>query len=127
MRPEGLVDKLWPTRFPSMSDKMVAIVGFLLGEIWTEPKIVDLEVVGGMVMVMHEDDVGYNHFIGGEENLCRNLENLYAAAELSRTEARWMRKSLMGRTGIWSAAVLNYPCPKEHQTRLFEEAISCRR
>jgi hypothetical protein len=40
----SLASKLHPDRFSAMSGKMAAIVGYILGESWTEPEIVALSV-----------------------------------------------------------------------------------
>lgn len=40
----ALADKLHPDRYSAMSGKMAAIVGYILGESWTEPVIGALSV-----------------------------------------------------------------------------------
>ena len=39
-----LADKLHPNRFPGMSGRMAAIVGYILGEEWSRPRIAELVV-----------------------------------------------------------------------------------
>ena len=40
----ALAEKLHPDRFSAMSGKMAAIIGYILGESWTEPEIAALSV-----------------------------------------------------------------------------------
>ncbi len=40
----SLVEKLHPNRFTEMSPFMAAIVGYVLGEPWTKPEIVEVTV-----------------------------------------------------------------------------------
>jgi hypothetical protein len=38
----ALSDRLHPKRFPGMSGRMAAVVGFILGERWSKPRIAEL-------------------------------------------------------------------------------------
>ena len=44
MKTPALVNKLNPSRFPGMSPFMAAVVGFVLGESFTNPEIAELTV-----------------------------------------------------------------------------------
>lgn len=86
---ENLQRKLNPRRFPGMSSKMAAIVGYILDKKWTEPAIDEMAVTSdGFVMASSEYDVGMNQFIGAVSDLERNWENLLEAADLTFEERR---------------------------------------
>lgn len=96
--------KLDPDRFVGMSDKMVAIVGYFLGEWYTDPQITGLCVTSdGMVLAQNSGDLGYNTVIGSYEDLERNwlgLINLEAVG-LTQEEREYCKGLLdtMVRTG----------------------------
>jgi hypothetical protein len=82
-----LVKKLNPRRFPSMSSKMGAIVGCILGEHFTDPAIAELCVTSdGFLLARRSDDVGFNDFLGNERDLRSNWENLLKVAGLAPEE-----------------------------------------
>jgi hypothetical protein len=75
-----LTEKLHPDRFTAMSGKMAAIVGYVLGESWSEPEIRSLSVTAdGFVTTESE-------FLGEAADLDRNILNLLVAADLSAEE-----------------------------------------
>ena len=84
---EALVQKLHPRRFTEMSSRMAAIVGYVLGQEWTNPTIAWLSVtVDGHV-------VSDSTFIGSAEDLDRNVRTLLEVADLSPEElAEWKRR-----------------------------------
>lgn len=64
------IRQLHPDRFSAMSGKMAAIVGYIVGEAWTEPEIAALSVTSdGFVLTDAE-------FFGEAADLDRNLLNL---------------------------------------------------
>jgi hypothetical protein len=75
-----LAEKLHPSRFSEMSGKMAAIIGYVLGESWTEPAISGLSVTSDGFVTTESD------FLGEAADLDRNILNLLAAAELSDDE-----------------------------------------
>ena len=82
-----LADKLHPERFRNMSNKMAAIVGYILGMAWTEPTIAELVITSdGFVLARNRDHVGFDAFIGSIADLQRNWNNLLNAAQLTRQE-----------------------------------------
>ena len=82
-----LAQKLNPNRFTDMSAKMAAIVGFVLGENWTNPTITDMHITSdGYVLAQQQGDLGMNEFIGSVDDLERNWYNLLEAAQLSMDE-----------------------------------------
>ena len=87
-----LTRKLHPSRFPHMSNKMAAIVAYILDEQWTSPRITEMAITSdGQVLTAMDGEVGLNHIIGGAKDLDRNIEDLLDAAELSNEEkADWI-------------------------------------
>lgn len=89
-----LTDKLNPNRFTNMSGKMSAILGYVLGECWTEPEIGELHLtVDGFLLAQRNGDVGCNDFIGAMGDFVENVTRLFDIAELTSDEKRvfWMR------------------------------------
>lgn len=90
-----LAAKLRPDRFSAMSGKMAAIVGYILGESWTEPEIVALSVTSdGFVTTDSE-------FFGEAADLDRNLLNLLVAADLSAEERAEFERLYRDRVDDW--------------------------
>ena len=84
-----LAAKLRPDRFTAMSGKMAAIVGYIVGERFSDPAISELVVTSdGFVLAQHEGEVGANDLLGSEVDLNRNLLDLISAAGLSDEEIR---------------------------------------
>jgi hypothetical protein len=82
-----LSDKLHPQRFPGMSPKMTAIVGYVLGEEWTEPRIAELVITSdNWVLARDTGQIGFDSIIGTVMDLERNWINLLQAAGLSDGE-----------------------------------------
>jgi len=99
-----LAEKLRPDRFSEMSGKMAAIVGYILGESWTEPEIVALSVTSdGFVTTESE-------FMGEAADLDRNILNLLVAAELSAEERAEFERRYRDRVDDWRP-VLSGPAP----------------
>jgi len=83
----SLAEKLHPSRFTEISPKMAAIVGYVLGEKWTNPSIVSMTTTSDeFVMAMIEGDIGYNEFIGSLRETGDNFDCLIEAAGLTREE-----------------------------------------
>lgn len=80
-----LVQKLHPARFTGMSPKMAAIVGYLVGEEWTDPAIHELSITSDGVVIAWTS-MG-DQIIGGASDLEMNLRRLVEAAELTEEEA----------------------------------------
>ena len=88
-----LVEKLHPQRFTAMSGKMAAIVGCVLDEKWTNPQLAEIHITSdGFVLARESGDIGCNAFIGGVEDLERNVANLLNVAGLTDDErSEWSR------------------------------------
>jgi len=83
---KSVAEKLNPNRFTHMSPKMSAVVGFLLGEKFTDPEISDMIITSdGFILINHG-----NEFFGGtRSNLRSNLSSLIKAADLTEEEAAY--------------------------------------
>jgi Zn-dependent peptidase ImmA (M78 family)/transcriptional regulator with XRE-family HTH domain len=76
----GLIRKLDPARFPGMSGKMAAIVGYVLEARFSDPAISELTVTSdGFVLAAREGDSGANELLGARADLNRNLVALLNA------------------------------------------------
>jgi hypothetical protein len=99
-----LASKLHPGRFSAMSGKMASIVGFILGESWSEPEIAALSVTSdGFVTTESE-------FFGEAADLDRNIMNLLVAAELTQAERAEFERLYRKRVDDWRP-VLSGPSP----------------
>jgi len=84
---ESLKQKLAPRRFTSMSGKMAAIVGCILGASYASPSIAQLTVTSdGYVLARNNGHIGYDDFIGAESELNQNWQTLLQVAELTPEE-----------------------------------------
>jgi hypothetical protein len=84
---DRLFHKLHPSRFPSMSDVTVAILGFLLDEPFVNPPIAEIVVTSdGFLLARTEGESCADVFLGRYLNLVRNWLSLLAAACLTADE-----------------------------------------
>lgn len=80
--------KLHPDRFVGMSNRMVALIGYFLGEWYTDPRITGLCVTAdGMVLAKHDGGLGYDWFIGSYDDLERNWLGLINLEPVGLTDA----------------------------------------
>ena len=84
---DSLKKKLNPTRFPGMSPFMAAIVGFVVGESFTDPAIAEIAVseAENLVYVRKVGGVGFDG-IQSLEDLRGNWNRLMDAAGLTEEE-----------------------------------------
>jgi hypothetical protein len=84
-----LIEKLHPARFSEMSPLMAAIVGYVLGESFTEPTIAELTVSEqeNLVYIRQEGAVGFEG-IQSLEDLRNNWNRLLDAAEITSEERK---------------------------------------
>jgi hypothetical protein len=100
----ALAEKLRPDRFTAMSGKMASIVGYILGESWSDPEITTLSVTSdGFVTTESE-------FLGEAADLDRNILNLLMAAGLSDEERAEFERLYRDRVDDWRP-VLSGPAP----------------
>ena len=79
-----LSDRLHPNRFPGMSGKMAAIVGYILGEKWSKPRVAELVITtDGWVLARNTGQVVCDTIIGTADALERNWNSLLRAAGLT--------------------------------------------
>ncbi len=101
MTSEVLVRKLHPNNFSNMSPQMAAIVGHLVGEVWTHPgHFASLSITSdNFALGLTEDDHGNYRsvFIGFAEDVYENLTRLAAAAELTSEEGAAFQRLIKSR------------------------------
>lgn len=84
-----LAEALHPRRFPGMSGRMAAVLGYILGRRWTRPRIVELVITSdGWALARNAGYLGFNVIVGTATDLERNWENLMRAAGLTDEERR---------------------------------------
>ncbi len=82
-----LSERLSPARFQTMSQKMSAIVGYIIGERFTTPPIHELVVTSdGTVLARVGDRIGCDVWIGSYDDLLGNWQALIDAAHLTFEE-----------------------------------------
>jgi len=92
-----LVEMLRPNRYSGMSPRMAALVGYVLGQAWTNPLILDLAVTtdGCVLAQVGEangdewvpEGPGYDRVFGDWRDVERNWNELVEAANLPPTQA----------------------------------------
>jgi len=89
----SLKEKLHPKQFSAMSGKMAAIVGYVVGEQFTDPELAEIAITSdGFVLGRRSDDCGLNEWIGSVSDLECNIASLLEAAGLTKQEkAEWQR------------------------------------
>ena len=65
----------------SRSAQFTAILAHLVGERWTDPYIEELQLCDGLLDRL-EGHVGFDHFLGAEADLIRNVHGVAKAAGL---------------------------------------------
>ena len=87
----SVIQKLNPARFPGMSPMMAAVVGYVLGESFTQPQIAEIKVSEreNLVYIRQSEGVGFDG-LQSLEDLRGNWNRLIEVAGLTpeeRTEA----------------------------------------
>lgn len=100
----SLAEKLHPDHFSAMSGKMAAIIGYVLGESWTEPEIKAMSVTSDGYVTSESE------FLGEAADLDRNILNLLVAADLSDEERSEFERLYRDRVDDWRP-VLSGPAP----------------
>jgi hypothetical protein len=97
---QGLATKLDPKRYTAMSGKMAAIVGYVLGEAFTDPEIAEIVITSdNAALARHEGDVGCNAFLGSAGDLADNWNRLLDTAELADEERKLADAMFLAKTG----------------------------
>ena len=70
-----------------VSPHFQAILGCLLGEDWTTPRLVEMQITPeGHLLGRSDGQVGYSAFLGASEDLIRNIHGVGPVAELDGDE-----------------------------------------
>ena len=83
----SLLEKIDPDRYPNMTMTFAAILGYVCGERWTQPVILDIDVVDDVMLAMSEGQMLPN-FLGEVPDMRVNLRRLGMAAGLTPEEWR---------------------------------------
>jgi hypothetical protein len=87
---ERVIAKLHPDQLKT-SGMFTAILGALLGQDWTTPRLVELTITFDECLLGREEgDVGFNLFLGAAEDLLNNLLGISDVAGLTPEERRWL-------------------------------------
>src|SRR6266545_934588 len=87
---ERVIAKLHPDQLQT-SGMFTAVLGALLGQDWTTPRLVELTITSDECLLGRaEGDVGFNVFLGSPEDLLNNLLGISDAAGLTPEERRWL-------------------------------------
>jgi hypothetical protein len=82
-----LAEKLHPKRYPGMSGRMAAIVGYILGEEWSNPLIAELVITSdAWLLARDEGQVTFDTIVGTAADLERNWLALLDVAGLTSEE-----------------------------------------
>jgi len=86
---DALKSKLHPNRFPGMSPFMAAVVGYVLGEAFTDPQIAELSVSESenLVYIRRTGGIGFDG-MESLEDLRNNWNQLLDVAGLTVEERR---------------------------------------
>ena len=84
-----LAAKLRPSRFPGMSPFMAAVVGYVVGESFTDPRIAEIKIseAENLVYIRREGAIGFDG-IESLEDLRNNWNRLMDAAGLTVEERK---------------------------------------
>lgn len=78
-------EQIDPRRGSSLSPMFIAILGWVIDKKLTQPPIAQITITSDhFVLAMSHDDIGFNQFIGAEDDLWRNLQNWFKACELDK-------------------------------------------
>jgi hypothetical protein len=74
-----------------VSAKFKAILACLVGESWTTPRLVEMQIAhGGHLLGRAEGQIGFDVFLGDEQDLLRNIHGVAAVAELDGDEVGYL-------------------------------------
>ena len=101
---KNAIAKLSPKSI-SYSNKMCAIVGYIVGERWTRPMITSMRVTSdGFVLAGDEDAPMYNYApLGTVADLRVNWARLHSLADLNDAEIREANRMFLQRVGTCPA------------------------
>jgi hypothetical protein len=74
-----------------VSDLFQAILGCLLGEYWTTPRLAEMVITpDGHLLGRCDDEVAFKAFLGASEDLIRNIHGVASVAELDGDEVGYL-------------------------------------
>ena len=78
-------------RAVQISEHFQAILGCLLGEDWTTPRLLEMTILNkGHVIGRSEGQPGFSTFLGAEEDRIRNIHGVASVAELDGDELGYL-------------------------------------
>jgi len=78
-------------RVVQISDHFLAILGCLLGEDWTTPRLLEMMILPkGHMIGRSEGQPGFSTNLGAEEDLIRNIHGVAPVAELDGDEVGYL-------------------------------------
>jgi hypothetical protein len=84
---ERIKSALNPVRFPGMSGKMMAIVGYILETKWTTPALEEMVITSdGIIMARVTGDIGCNEILGSISDFKSNWDKLIHLPQLGLSE-----------------------------------------
>lgn len=96
-----LISKLHPANFAGISGKMSALVGCILGETFTTPHFVAIQVTSdGFVIAQCDWDVGLNDFIGSIQDFRDNWKRLLDVSKVTDDERAEANALFLKVTGV---------------------------
>lgn len=91
---QSCADKL---RSVEVSDHFRAILGCLLGEDWTTPRLVEMVITPDAHLVGRcEDEASFKAFLGAAEDLIKNIHGVAPVAELDGDEVGYLVGKVAG-------------------------------
>ncbi len=98
---DALKAKLSPDRL-KVSGKFSAILGFLVGEAFTDPQITGMTITSdGIVLAARTDDMLMNEIIGDVSDLDRNLINMGEVIGLTGEERSLLMRLRLRKVQDW--------------------------
>ena len=78
-------------RSVQVSEHFQAVLGCLLEEDWTTPRLIEMMIVPkGSILGRCEGQPGFSTFVGAEEDLIRNIHGVAPVAELDGDEIGYL-------------------------------------
>lgn len=85
---QGCAEKIQSVETSGM---FMAILGCLLGEDWSEPRIVELRITPDRCLLGRiEGEAGFKAFLGAEADLIRNIHGIAEVAQLDGDEVGYL-------------------------------------
>jgi hypothetical protein len=90
-------DRARKLRAVKVSDHFPAILGCLLGEDWTTPRLIEMLITpDGQMLGRCDGDPSFKAFLGASEDLIKNIHGVAPIAELDGDEVGFLVAKLAG-------------------------------